>query len=74
MSQPMGAPGWGQPQPAGGQQPGPGWAPGGYGTGAYPVAPTWNPAAGWGQSGFTPLPGYRSQPSGATGQQPGPPA
>ena len=73
MAQPMGAPGWGQPGPAGGQQPPGGWAPGGYGTGAYPVAPTWNPAAGWGQSGFTPLPGYRSHPSGATGQQPSPP-
>lgn len=73
MAQPMGAPGWGQQPPPGGQQ-APGWAPGGYGTGAYPVAPTWNPAAGWGQSGFTPLPGYRSQPSGASGQQPRPPA
>jgi RsiW-degrading membrane proteinase PrsW (M82 family) len=66
MRQPMGAPGWGAP-PAG--APG-GWAPTGQGTGSFPVAPTWNPAAGWGQSGFTPLPGYRPQQSG---QQPLPP-
>lgn len=72
MQQPMGAPGWGpgaQPAPA----PGPagGWAPtGAGGTGPFPVAPSWNPAAGWGQSGFTPLPGYRSQPQ--PGQQPPP--
>lgn len=55
MAQPMGAPGWGQPPAA----PAGGWAPTGQGTGGYPVAPAWNPAAGWGQSGFTPLPGYR---------------
>ena len=69
MQQPMGAPGWGQPAPP---PPGPGatggWAPTGS-TGSFPAAPSWNPAAGWGQSGFTPLPGYRP-PSG--GQQPPP--
>jgi RsiW-degrading membrane proteinase PrsW (M82 family) len=73
MAQPMGAPGWGQGQPG---QPsdarslpaGGGWAPTGYATGGYPVAPSWNPAAGWGQSGFTPLPGYRSQAGGQGGQ------
>ena len=66
MHQPMGAPGWGQGPP-----PSPGssgaWAP--TGTGSHPAAPTWNPAAGWGHSGFTPLPGYRP-PQG--GQQPPP--
>jgi RsiW-degrading membrane proteinase PrsW (M82 family) len=67
MQQPMGAPGWGgPPAPA----PGGGWAPTGQGTGSFPVAPTWNPAAGWGQSGFTPLPGYRPQQSGQQQQLP----
>ena len=66
MQQPMGAPGWGgPPAPAPG-----GWAPTGQGTGSFPVAPTWNPAAGWGQSGFTPLPGYRPQQSGQQQQLP----
>ena len=68
MQQPMGAPGWGAPPPP---APGGGWAPTGQGTGSFPVAPTWNPAAGWGQSGFTPLPGYRPPPGG---QQQLPPA
>jgi len=63
LQQPMGAPGWPPPAPAAGG----GWAPTGQGTGSFPVAPSWNPAAGWGQSGFTPLPGYRPQ---QTGQQP----
>jgi RsiW-degrading membrane proteinase PrsW (M82 family) len=76
MTQPMGAPGWGQ-QPPPPQAHSGGWAPTGYASGGYPVAPTWNPAAGWGQSGFTPLPGYRPQPSGQGaapgGPQPGPP-
>ena len=67
MQQPMGAPGWGgPPAPA----PGGGWAPTGQGTGSFPVAPTWNPAAGWGQSGFTPLPGYRPQQGGQQQQLP----
>jgi len=44
-----------------GQAPAPG-ARAGWG---QPVAQPWNPAAGWGSSGFTPLPGYR--------QAPGPP-
>jgi RsiW-degrading membrane proteinase PrsW (M82 family) len=68
MQQPMGAPGWGQnpPPPAPGTTGG--WAPTGS-TGSYPAAPTWNPAAGWGHSGFTPLPGYRPPNSG---QQPPP--
>jgi RsiW-degrading membrane proteinase PrsW (M82 family) len=69
MRQPMGAPGWGQGAPP---PPAPGvsgtWGQTG-GTGAYPAAPTWNPAAGWGHSGFTPLPGYRPP---AGGQQPPP--
>jgi RsiW-degrading membrane proteinase PrsW (M82 family) len=68
MQQPMGAPGWGQgppPPPAPGGAGG--WAP--TGTGSFPAAPSWNPAAGWGHSGFTPLPGYRP-PTG--GQQPPP--
>ncbi|HET9169598.1 MAG TPA: PrsW family glutamic-type intramembrane protease [Actinospica sp.] len=71
MQQHMGAPGWGQapPPPAPGATGG--WAPTGS-TGQYPAAPTWNPAAGWGQSGFTPLPGYR--PPQPSGQQPPPPA
>jgi len=68
IRQPMDAPGWGQGAPP---APAPGgtgsWAPTGHGTGTFPVAPSWNPAAGWGHSGFTPLPGYRSQPGG---QQP----
>ncbi|HTJ69171.1 MAG TPA: PrsW family glutamic-type intramembrane protease [Actinospica sp.] len=68
MQQPMGAPGWGQGAPP---PPGPGtsggWSPAGAGTGSFPAAPSWNPAAGWGQSGFTPLPGYRPP---AGGQQP----
>jgi RsiW-degrading membrane proteinase PrsW (M82 family) len=63
----MPAPGWGAPVAA---QPAPGWAPTGYGTGSMPVAPSWNPAAGWGQSGFTPIRGYRAP--GAP-SQPGPP-
>jgi RsiW-degrading membrane proteinase PrsW (M82 family) len=68
MQQPMGAPGWGQnpPPPAPGTTGG--WAPTGS-TGSYPAAPTWNPAAGWGHSGFTQLPGYRPPNSG---QQPPP--
>ena len=66
-------PGWGrQPQPtAPVPQPGT-WGPTGPATGAFPVAPTWNPAAGWGQSGFTPLPGYRQQQTGQHPQQPPP--
>jgi RsiW-degrading membrane proteinase PrsW (M82 family) len=62
--------------PATGYHPGQGWS--------APVqqAPAWNPAAGWGSSGFTPLPGYQQPrpappqsggwqaPSGAQPQQP----
>jgi RsiW-degrading membrane proteinase PrsW (M82 family) len=75
MQQPMGAPAWGQPAGAAaqgaGQHPGPmgGWSPGGYGSGAFPAAPNWNPAAGWGQSGFTQLPGYRVQQGGQQRRQ-----
>jgi RsiW-degrading membrane proteinase PrsW (M82 family) len=68
MQQPMAAPGWGQPAPPPAPGSTGGWAPTGS-TGAYPAAPTWNPAAGWGHSGFTPLPGYRPPNSG---QQPPP--
>jgi RsiW-degrading membrane proteinase PrsW (M82 family) len=79
MQQPMGAPapGWGG-QPAPPPAPGAtgGWAPPGYPGGSFPAAPSWNPAAGWGQSGFTPLPGYRPPPQPGQqalppGQQPG---
>lgn len=69
----MPAPGWAAaPAPAAAA---PGWAPTGYGTGSMPVAPSWNPAAGWGQSGFTPLRGYRApnapvQPAPPPPQQP----
>ncbi len=65
----MPAPGWGAPAAA--APPAPGWAPTGYGTGSMPVAPSWNPAAGWGQSGFTPIRGYRgAAPVGQAPSQP----
>ena len=48
--------------PATGYHPGQGWsAP------SAQQAPAWNPAAGWGSSGFTPLPGYQ-QPRAAAPQ------
>ena len=71
LQQPMGAPGWGAPTAP--VQAG-GWAPTGQGTGSFPVAPSWNPAAGWGQSGFTPLPGYRPPQAGQPQLPPAPPA
>jgi hypothetical protein len=69
MQQPMGAPGWGQGAAPAGPGASGGWVPTGAGTGSFPAAPSWNPAAGWGHSGFTPLPGYRPP---AGGQQPPP--
>jgi hypothetical protein len=65
-------PGWGPPVAPGAPAPGgaPGWAPVGYGTGSMPVAPSWNPAAGWGQTGLTPIRGYRAPSPG--GQLPPP--
>jgi RsiW-degrading membrane proteinase PrsW (M82 family) len=65
-----------RPRPPGPGGPGGPWP----GAPAYPAgwgppqpAPAWNPAAGWGATGFTPVAGYRPPPPQAYPPQPYPP-